>query len=93
VDLEFDLKQKKPAIRYRAAYALSVMDPPAVGALESLVSALDDSNVAVTARALVALKRIGLENTERLGPSASVKIKTAEKRVRAANIPGFDKIY
>ncbi len=91
VDLEFDLKQKKPALRYRAAYALSVMDPPPVGALEPLVGSLGDSDVTVVARILIALKRIGLEKTERLGVAA--KIKAAETRVKAANIEGFDAAY
>src|SRR5581483_8566696 len=93
VDLEFDLKQKNAALRYRAAYALSVMDPPNVGALEALMDALNDADVAVDARSLVALKRIGLENTERFGAPAAAKIKSAEQRVKAAQIPGFDKVY
>ena len=91
VDLGFDLRQKVPALRYRAAYALSVMDPPNVGALESLVDALGDSDVTVLARVLVALKRIGLEKTERLG--AGAKIKAAEARVKAADIEGFSAAY
>lgn len=93
VDLQFDLKQKNPALRYRAAYALSVMDPPNIAATESLIGAVNDQDEAVAARALVALKRIGLDKTERFGASAQAKIKAAEKRIKAAEIPGFDKVY
>ena len=93
VDLEFDLQQKNTALRYRAAYTLSVMDPPNVGALESLVGTLSDPDVAVVARSLVALRRIGFDKTERLGPLAAAKIKLAERRVKAAGIAGFGEIY
>jgi HEAT repeat protein len=91
VDLGFDLRQKAPALRYRAAYALSVMDPPNVGAVESLVGSLRDPDVTVLARVLVALKRIGLDKTERFG--AAAKIKAAEARVQAAHIEGFSAVY
>jgi HEAT repeat protein len=93
VDLSFDLRQKAPALRYRAAHALSVMDPPNVGALEMLVGALDDADVTVVARALIALKRIGLDKTERLGKAAAAKIAAAQARVKAAGIMGFDAAY
>lgn len=92
VDLGFDLKQKNPLIRYRAAYLLSESNPPNLGAVSMLVEALNDPDVNVSARAMVALVRIGLDKTERLRKVAYPRMKSVLKRGKAANIEGFAEI-
>ncbi len=92
VDLGFDLLQKNPTVRYRAALYLSEMNPPTVGPLEMLVDALNDKDVTVAARALHALTRIGLEKTERLKKTAAPRIHAVVKRAEQANIEGFKEI-
>jgi len=92
VDLGFDLKQKNAAIRYRAAYVISEMNPPNLGALEILVDSLEDPDVNVAARSLVALTRIGLDKTERLRRVAYPRMRSAARRAQAAKIDGFDDI-
>lgn len=92
VDLGFDLKQKNPATRYRAAYLISEMNPPSIGTMEILVDALNDSDVFVSARAVAALTRMGLDKTERLKKRATPRLLTATSRAQAAHIEGFDPI-
>ncbi len=92
VDLKFDLKQKNPVVRYRAAYVISEMNPPNIGAMEMLVDALNDPDVTVAARAMAALSRMGLEHTERLKKVAEPRMRNAVRRARAAQIEGFDDV-
>lgn len=90
VDLKFDLKQKNPAVRYRAAYILSEMNPANLGALEMLVDALQDSDVNVAGRALVALRHIDPASRERLKAVAEPRERNVIRRAREAGIDGFD---
>ncbi|MCG3204476.1 MAG: hypothetical protein KCHDKBKB_01191 [Elusimicrobia bacterium] len=89
VDLKFDLKQKDPVIRYRAAYLISEMNPPNLGAMEMLVDALPDSDVHVSARALAGLTRMGIDKTERIKKRAYPLIKAAVARAQKSNLEGF----
>lgn len=92
VDLGFDLKQRNAGLRYRAAYVISEMDPPNIGALPILIDALEDKDPTVSSRALVALTRIGLPKTERLKDIAHPRVLAAAKRGEEAGIEGFKDI-
>lgn len=69
-DLGFDLKQKNPLIRYRAAFTISEMKNLDVGVLPMLLPALEDVDPFVLGRVIYALVRVGLKNTE--GMSAKI---------------------
>ena len=92
MDLGFDLKQRNSVLRYRAAYVMSEMSPPNIGAMEMAVDALADTDVTIAARAMLTLTRMGLDKTERLKKIATPRMRSATRRAQAAKIEGFDEI-
>jgi HEAT repeat protein len=88
--LLWDLKQKDSLLRYRAAYALSEMPAAeASGALSDLIKAMDDGDLFVRARAVVAAARIGFDKSERLKPQLAKKAGQALNTISDERVAGF----
>lgn len=87
--LLWDLKNKNPGIRYRAALTLSEMGPPAIGALSGLVETLKDNDPFVLGRVVHALIQIGLDKTERFSKTAHPGLKRSLQLVEDAKVEGF----
>lgn len=90
IDLGFDIKQKDPVIRYRAAYVISQMDKVPVGLMGTLVESLADKDNFVAARSLYSLEKLGLANVERVRDVAYPRILNVLGRAaKDPNIGGF----
>jgi|GEM_PF-4452415 len=86
--LEWDLKNKSPLVRYRAALFIGDEEKPSVIFLPMLIKALDDTDDFVFARAVYGLGKIGIKESKRYHASLVQKILLSNKRME--KVKGYE---